>query len=566
MPNTIAYLVLFSWPVVVYVLFRRLPPAAAVAWTFVTSYLLLPTYTGIDLPLVPTLNKNGLPAVVAVLMLVLGVGVGVGRGPRRAGWQGGGAVSSAAAGDTLPARAGGRGSVAINTLLWLALLSPALTVLLNTERLVYGPTVIPGLRVYDIFSLGSGLLFSLIPFLLARRYIASPESHAVLLKALALAMLAYSLLILYEVRMSPQINRMVYGFFPHSFAQHIRGDGYRPLVFLNHGLWLAIAVAMTLLAAAALWRQRRSEARPALAWLLAALYLLAVLVLCRSFGALVIGVLLLLPVLLLGVRGQLLLAAVVAGTVLFFPALRSAGLIPVDRIYEITYSINPDRAASYEIRVKNEDALLAKANQKPLAGWGSWGRNRVFDEETGKDISVTDGIWALIIGIYGWVGYIAQFGLLTLPTVLLAYRRRELGLSYATAGLALVMAANLIDMIPNATLTPITWLVAGALAGRYAYQRAPDEDALAERTPRRSWGPVAAAPQWTASAPAPGMAPEAVPAAAPAAAPEAVSEIVPGAVSGAAARDGRRGPGARRAGRQPRWAASRGLPGQGSPR
>jgi hypothetical protein len=34
------------------------------------------------------------------------------------------------------------------------------------------------------------------------------------------------------------------------------------------------------------------------------------------------------------------------------------------------------------------------------------------------------------------------------------------------------MAANLVDMIPNATSTPLTWLVAGALLGRLEY-RAP---------------------------------------------------------------------------------------------
>jgi hypothetical protein len=31
--------------------------------------------------------------------------------------------------------------------------------------------------------------------------------------------------------------------------------------------------------------------------------------------------------------------------------------------------------------------------------------------------------------------------------------------------LALLLAINLIDMIPNATLTPLTWLIAGTLLG-----------------------------------------------------------------------------------------------------
>ncbi len=41
--------------------------------------------------------------------------------------------------------------------------------------------------------------------------------------------------------------------------------GFRPVVFLHHGLWLAIFMAMALLAAAALWAQARQERLPT-AW------------------------------------------------------------------------------------------------------------------------------------------------------------------------------------------------------------------------------------------------------------------------------------------------------------
>lgn len=59
-----------------------------------------------------------------------------------------------------------------------------------------------------------------------------------LLKVLALACLAYSLLALWEVRMSPRLNREIYGFFGHSWSQHVRYGGYRPILFLNHGIWV----------------------------------------------------------------------------------------------------------------------------------------------------------------------------------------------------------------------------------------------------------------------------------------------------------------------------------------
>jgi hypothetical protein len=55
-----------------------------------------------------------------------------------------------------------------------------------------------------------------------------------------------------------------------------------------------------------------------------------------------------------------------------------------------------------------------------------------------------------------------------LPLVLLARqgRRRAAGeLSPYAGPLALMLGVNMIDMLPNATLIPFTWLLAGALLG-----------------------------------------------------------------------------------------------------
>jgi hypothetical protein len=480
MPNVFAYLVAFSWPVVVYVLFRRLPPAAALGWSIVAGYLILPTRAGIDLPLVPTLAKDEIPVLAAALMLLLGVGAAA-----SASWQNApqlGLQPRQQKGFLVPA------------LMVLLFVSPLVTVLTNPDPIVAGDLFLRGLSFYDAGSVVAGLGLTILPFVLGSRYLASPESHVVLLKILVFALLGYSLLMLYELRMSPQLNRMIYGYFPHSFGQHMRGGGYRPLVFLNHGLWLAILVAMTILAAATLWRQRLSEGARRGHWLFAVLYLVLILFLSSSLGALAIALLLLPAVLIFGVRAQLLLAGIIAGIVLFYPMLRGAGLIPINNVVAISQAINQDRADSLLYRVRHEDALLAKANEKPLAGWGTWGRNRVYDPETGRDLSVTDGAWIIVIGVFGWVGYIAQFGLLTVPIMLLAVRRKSLAVSPATAGLALIMAANLLDLLPNATLTPVTWLIGGALAGRLAYRSvtAPEQSGvLPQKLPgRRSWSLV----------------------------------------------------------------------------
>ena len=265
--------------------------------------------------------------------------------------------------------------------------------------------------------------------------------------------------------MSPQLNRMFYGFFPHSWAQHIRGGSFRPLVFLPHGLILAIFVATAFLSSLVLWRSDQ-EARSRSGWIIAAVILFGVLVLCHSLGALALGLMFCPLILLLGCRLQMIFAAVFAALVLIYPIMRGGGLVPVDQIHAFAVSINQDRAASLKTRLDNEDRLLERAQEKPVAGWGTWGRNRVFDE-SGKDLSVTDGYWVIVIGSFGWLGYLAQFGLLTLPTILLGLRQRQFDLSLATSGLALILCVLLLDLIPNASIGPLTWLIAGSMMGRY---------------------------------------------------------------------------------------------------
>jgi hypothetical protein len=197
--------------------------------------------------------------------------------------------------------------------------------------------------------------------------------------------------------------------------------------------------------------------------LAATLWLALTLVLSRNLGATALMLLFAPVILFTPPRMQVLVAVAFAAMVLIFPILRGAGLVPTDTIHAMAQSVSEERAGSLKFRFDHEEALLARASEKPIAGWGSWGRNRIYDPETGRDLSVTDGIWVITIGSFGWFGYLAQFGLLTLP-ILMLWRNRE-WIAPATSGLAIIMAANLVDLIPNSALAPISWLAAGALAG-----------------------------------------------------------------------------------------------------
>ena len=99
----------------------------------------------------------------------------------------------------------------------LLFIVPFLVMAANGDPVFAGPRIIPGMQAYDALSSLGYTLFYITPFLLGRKYLATEESHAVLLKGLSIAMLFYSIPILWEVRMSPQLHAQVYGFFPHDF-------------------------------------------------------------------------------------------------------------------------------------------------------------------------------------------------------------------------------------------------------------------------------------------------------------------------------------------------------------
>lgn len=434
---------IFCWPIVVIVLFRKYSQHLAVALSIVAAYLLLPVEGGIDLPLLPAINKSTV-AVISILIVLLSLDRKRRTTQDLPGW--------------LPK------PMFLKILIIGAVSGALLTVIMNGDRVFYGNRVLPALRPYDAFSamMGAGLM--LLPMLLARKYLARPEHHVLLLTVLCGAGLCYSLLAVYELRMSPQLNRMVYGFFPHTWNQHVRGGGYRPIVFLAHGLQLSIFFTGTVLAACALLRLHIEKKR--ILYIFAAVWLFAILVLSKSFGALAIAVVLVPLVLLCSVRWQLLIAAALAIMVISYPLSRGAGVMPVDDIQEFVARIDAGRAASLGVRLEHEEALLEKASVRPVFGWGGWGRSRIYDED-GRDVTIADGYWAIAIGVGGWIKYLSEFLMMGGAIVLLALRQRIYKVGLETSALALITAGWMVDLIPNSALSPLLWLTVGALWGRF---------------------------------------------------------------------------------------------------
>ncbi|KIC40379.1 hypothetical protein RA28_22010 [Ruegeria sp. ANG-S4] len=442
MPNIIAYIVLFGWPLVVVILFRLRPAHEAFILSILGGMLILPSGVSLKIPMLPAFDKSSIPSLSVLAAALL---VHRHKTPTKI--------------DDRENPSNGFSSL-YSALIFLALFSPILTVLTNDDPIIFGPRYIPGLRIYDALSVIAPLFISFIPLFLGKRFLTTPESHVFLLKTLCISGLLYSVPMLFEARFSPQLHTWIYGFFPHSFEQHVRAGGFRPVVFFRHGLLLGLFIALTVIAAIFLWRKTKDSR-----WFFAACWLSFILLVSKSLGPLALALLFFPIAMLATVRVQLVCAAIVAAIILVYPAMRGAGLVPVNGIYQLASSIDENRAGSLKFRLDNEDLLLERANERPVFGWGTWGRPEIFDPVTGAGISVFDGAWIIIIGVYGWVGYIAQFGLLTLPLFFLFTKRKSPTLTLATSALSLLLAINLIDLIPNASLTPLLFLMSGALLG-----------------------------------------------------------------------------------------------------
>lgn len=450
MPNAIASLMLLVWPLVSLILFQRLSLERAILWCLIAGYLILPPVAEFDLPLVPDLDKSSIPSLVVFIFCVFFLKKRISFWPK---------------------------PILARCLTVLFVLGVIPTVLTNRDSLIFetvqnaAPTVffngaVPGLRWIDLGSVIANQLIILIPFFVGRQFFSSQEGQREIAVALVISAIFYSIPGLIEIRLSPQVNTWVYGFFQHDFTQTIRQGGYRPLVFLEHPLWYALFITYALLSATVLFKTSEGPNRTRMGCAL--LYLFVFLFMCKSLATQLYAICFI-PLLLWLPIDKLLKVCVGLGIIaVVYPMLRNFDLIPLEAIQAQAEAYSADRAQSLGYRLENEEMMLARAAEKPWFGWGGWGRNLVRDAETAEIISIPDGRWIIVFGTFGWLGYIAEMGLLTLPLFYFWAQMRRQGyadISPYVGALILVLTATLVDMLLNATLIPLTWLCAGALLG-----------------------------------------------------------------------------------------------------
>ena len=439
--NIFSVLVLFAWVPLALWIASRWPPSKAAALLLLIPVMLLPEGVDFKLPGLVEFTKGR----IAVFWLLIGV---------------------------LLFHRQRLATVRLGKWVTLALVlllgGCVVTVFMNRDPMVYGTVYRPAHTPYDaVHFLATNMLDYVLPFTLAAAMFKGQRDLLVFFRMLVGAALAYSLLQIFELVMSPQLHRLVYGFHPHSFSQAMRGGGYRPTVFMAHGLAVAMFTVSGLLAAAGLYKAKSRLWRIGAGWALA--YLWLILLLSKSQAAFLYSLVAVPLILFATPKVQFRVATLLAVVVLAYPAARGAGLIPVDDIRNwVAGTYDQDRVGSMMMRFDNEEILLERANERSLFGWGGYCRPCVADEWTGETTSVSDGDWIIRLGMVGRVGFLGKYLLLLLPIFLSARRLkhvRRIADRRLLSALALIVGFSVFDLLPNGNFNYLVFVFSGVLLG-----------------------------------------------------------------------------------------------------
>jgi len=307
-----------------------------------------------------------------------------------------------------------------------------------------------------------------VPYLLGRVYLSDLRGLQTIAMGTFLGGLAYVPLCLWEIRMSPQLHRFLYGYHQHEFIQTVRWGGFRPMVFMQHGLAVGLWMTAACLAGFWLWHtgaRRRVRGIPVSA-LLAILVVTTLLV--KSAGALillVVGMAALMAARSFGTSLPVVLLLLAAPT---YIAARTSGWWSGRDMVEMAGRFDPERGDSLRTRLDNEDDLVKRAMERKAFGWGGWGRAEIKDEE-GRSTSIRDGLWVIVIGESGLVGLVGVNALFLLPVLVLLWRYRARlwrdPVLAPAAVIAVMLPLVVVDSLLNAFGAPLFTASSGALLG-----------------------------------------------------------------------------------------------------
>jgi hypothetical protein len=431
-------IMLFGWVPLTVFLFFTLKPHHAVLCSVIGGWLFLPM-SGFDLPGIPAYTKGTAIAIGLIL---------------------GGRISGHRKSSSFQWR-----KYDIPMIIWC--LCPIASSLSNQLGLYNG--------LSDTFS---QIIIWGIPYLCGRMYFNNAKTLYDLALGIVIGGLLYMPLCLYEIRMSPQLSNIFYGFFPHSFAQHARYGGFRPIVFMQHGLmvalWLAVATTITFW----LWRNKELKYIKGIPVSIIFMSLAITTVLCKTAGAwfaLIIGCGSYVLFHSLKMRLPFLLLLLVVPVYIGF---RTTGLVTAHDIeIQAARFVDSDRIESLGIRLRQEDLFSTKAMERPLLGWGGYGRGWPLDPDTGqKMIQMVDSLWLITFSSKGFLGILSLVtATLIGPWIILRSTRKDRNDSDSSTivpvVLSIIVILFMIDSLINGMLNPVYILIAGALISWHINQK-----------------------------------------------------------------------------------------------
>lgn len=333
-------------------------------------------------------------------------------------------------------------------------------------------SITTGLGVYDGMSaMLSQIVEWGVPYFLGRIYLNNWVGIRLLAMGIFIGGLVYTPLCLFEIRMSPQLHRMVYGYFPHSFAQTIRYGGYRPQVFMRHGLQVGIWMMAASLIGIWLWQSgviKQLWGIP-MSWLVSVLSITFVLVKSTgAWGLMGFGLIILFVAKWFRTALPFVLIIVVVFSYLYGGVTGEFTGEQKDEIVEFVSEItNEARAGSLNARFYQEEVLGNMARQKVMFGWGQWGWD-VY-EVTGETIRGYDSFWIITFLHKGAVGLFSVYLAMLLPVVSFWLRYPATTWFHPKVAPAAVMSVVVLlfmaDCLLNAHPTPSYILASGSLAG-----------------------------------------------------------------------------------------------------
>lgn len=437
-------LALLIWVPFSFWVFSRARPARAAAQVLVWGMMWLPEGAAFDLPLLPPFSKYTFAAVGALLGTY---------------WR---------ARSRLRAARIGRG---YDVIVLIMMLGQFGTVITNQDALHYGTwkgVDLPGFTYYDGISQAVRVLMQVaIPLWLGRALLRSERDLRDVFEVLVVGGLVYSIPILWELRMSPMLQEQLYGFAARDdWSQNLRGGGYRPTVFMGHGLVVGFFMFVCTTAAVTLHKAGKRHFHGVPMGVVVA-YLFLMLLLCKAAAAFIYGVVAYGLLRYLSVKAQMRVLAFLALIVVSYPVSRVSEVFPTQALLSAASTLGPERVQSLQFRFDNEDILLMKGSERMLFGWGGFGRERVYDEETGKDIVIQDGHWISVFGQMGLLGFACFFAPLLLPVVQAARGMRHIHSRKQRSllgGLGFIVVICSVNMLPNMQFPTFQFFFASGLA------------------------------------------------------------------------------------------------------